>query len=679
MRRLHGARLGAAGLALLAGGIALALSVWLFPFHSVNHDEAVYLQQAAMLLDGQLFLRPPVPEAFRPWFFVRDGARLYPKYAPVTAAIFAAGELLGSYRLALGAVAAAATGLSYAVVAECFDRRTGLLAAALLVASPLFLVQSATFLPYLPTTTLNLAFALAYLRADRTGSLWWAAAAGALIGLAFFARPYTAVLFAAPFVVHALATLRGPSPLAIRRHAATGVLGLAGVGLALGYNALVTGSPLLFPYEAFAPRDGLGFGRRALLDYEVAYTPALAFRANAEVLWLFFVRWVVAGPLGAVLAAVGLGAFLARHDRPLTDAGTRRLLLAGLAVSVVGGNLYFWGNLNLLGDLARPADGLGHYLGPYYHVDLLLPTVAFAAHGSLLVAAGGRQSLSRRLGPERARRVGLAGLVLLAAVGGGATVTIAADPIADNRAVTERLATAYAPFEDGGPTNAVVFLPTPHGDWLNHPFQALRNDPSYDGPTLYAIEERPFAVADAFPERRLYRYRYDGVWAPTAGESVEGRLRPVRVVEGERLELRTAITLPPGVETVSIRLTAGDENSFYAANRSGPSLEFRLVVGPGEATLRGDVSPIDRPAVGVGDAEAVTVEVFGERADTSGISYRIELPVETGSSVRAMSPRERVCTSPLRCDDGGSSSSGAARTNATIRTSLSGDRSTEPT
>ncbi|HKJ58060.1 MAG TPA: glycosyltransferase family 39 protein, partial [Halobacteriales archaeon] len=295
----------AAGLALVAGVLSVAIGVYVFPYLSVNHDEAVYLQQAAMLLEGQLYLRPPVPEAFRPWFFVRDGAAFYPKYAPVPAAMFATGELVGSARVALAVLAAAATWLTYAVVAEVFDRRRGLLAAAFLVASPLFLIQSAVFLPYLPTAVLNLLFAFAYLRADRTRSHRWAAVAGAAIGLAFFARPYTAVLFAAPFAVHALWTFRTPDRPTVLRQSVTAVLGLAGVAVTLSYNALLTGSPFVFPYEAFAPLDGLGFGRRALLGYSVEYTPGLALRANAEVLWTLFARWVAAGPLGTGLAALG--------------------------------------------------------------------------------------------------------------------------------------------------------------------------------------------------------------------------------------------------------------------------------------------------------------------------------------------------------------------------------------
>ena len=100
------------------------------------------------------------------------------------------------------------------------------------------------------------------------------------------------------------------------------MLGLLGVGLTLAYNAVVTGSPWLFPYQAFAPLDGLGFGHREILAHDVDYTPALALRANAEVLRLFFAEWIAGGLLGAALAAVGLATPLYRSGSKLYPCHT---------------------------------------------------------------------------------------------------------------------------------------------------------------------------------------------------------------------------------------------------------------------------------------------------------------------------------------------------------------------
>ncbi|MFC7138199.1 hypothetical protein ACFQRB_20445, partial [Halobaculum litoreum] len=80
---------------------------------------------------------------------------------------------------------------------------------------------------------------------------------------------------------------------------------------ALGYNAVVTGDPFVFPYLAFAPEDGVGFGERAILGHEVDYTVDLALEANALVLETLFTDWVVAGAVGTAVAAGGVALALA--------------------------------------------------------------------------------------------------------------------------------------------------------------------------------------------------------------------------------------------------------------------------------------------------------------------------------------------------------------------------------
>ncbi|WP_232701677.1 glycosyltransferase family 39 protein [Halobacterium wangiae] len=636
-------------LAVVAAVLAFAVSTLLFPYHSTNHDEAVYLQQAAMLLDGQLFLRPPVAEAFRPWFFVESASGLYPKYAPPTAALFALGELAGSFSYALPAVAAANVALLYGVVREAFDHRTGVVAAVALLCSPLFLVQSGLFLPYAPTTMLNLAFALAYVRAERTGSTRWAAVAGAATGLAFFSRPYTAVLFAAPFVVHALWTLlaalheRSIGPV-VRRRSATAATGLVGVAITLGYNAVVTGSPLLFPYEAFAPLDGLGFGRRAILDYELAYTPGLAVRSNAEVVGQFLTTWGPFGALGSVLAAVG---GYATHRRGWDWV---QAVLAGVAVSVVAGNLFFWGNRNVLGSLGDPTDGLVATLGPYYHFDLLVPASVFTAVGTLAVVDAARRSLRDWVSDGRARPVALSVLVVTAAVLGVATASAAAPPVRENAELTDHYEAAYEPFEPSPPADAVVFLPGPYGDWLNHPFQPLRNDPGFDGQTVYALEERPFAVVDAYPDRDHYRYVYRGSWSPYSTRPVTPELRPVQMVSGDALAVDVRLGLPEWTESVTVTLSSGDERVYYAIDEApaGGHTDFDVVVRDGRVRL-------DGAGPGAGNASvplngSVTVDALVDGGYGAGLTYRVRLPVEaTPEGYRALTPYRELCTDLRNC------------------------------
>ncbi len=663
------ARLLAVVLAALTAGLVFALSHEVFPYHSLNHDEGVYLQQAAMLLEGRLSVSPPVPEAVRPWFFVADGSRLYPKYAPVPAAMFAVGELLGDPRLALAGIAAGCVVLLYATAAEAFDSRTGLVAAALLAVSPLFLVQSSLFLPYVPTLLLNLLFAWSYLRAARTGARTPAAVAGLAIGLAFFARPYTAVLFATPFMLHALWTLRSLEWGPAVRQATTVALGLAGVAVTLGYNAYVTGSPTTFPYQAFAPLDGPGFGYRRILDYDRVYSVPLAIEANARILGRYVTNWTPAAPLGTLAAAVGLGVTFRR----LPAVDPRKAVLAGLGLSIPLGQLFFWGTLNSLGELDRVGDGLVYFMGPYYHTGLLVPTTVFGAVGLLWLRARLRSWAvtlpnRTRLDRRQARALGAVAVLVLTLPAGALAVGAVASPLAANADVTDSYEQAYEPFEERSLAEGLVLLPDPYGDWLNHPFQALRNDPGLDEGPVYAVEERPFAVLDAVQNRPVYRYVLRGRWAPIEGTRVTGHLQRVRQVDGSAVHADIRAGVPASARGATVQLSGAETVSAGLVTDPPEPVDLTLTVHGATATLRspglsGPVSvPVDRQG-------PVELRVFVDSGTVDSFSYRVQLPVDRrNGTVRALTPALEVCRQPRLC--GGEAAyipgSGVHRPNVTL-------------
>jgi len=573
--------------------------------------------------------------------------------------------------LALVAIAAANVSLTTVVVAELFRhegrrfaRAVGLLAGGFLLLSPLFLITSSVFLAYAPTTAWNLLFATAYLRADRTRSRPLAAIAGLAIGVAFFSRPYTAMLFAMPFVVHALWTLREGRTV-VFRNALTAAGGCLGVLVALGYNAVVTGDPFTFPYAAFAPLDGIGFGERAILGHTEQYTPQLALRANARVLAAFFGRWAVAGAFGTVLAALGTVLALVA---PRRQRNARTAVLAGLFVSIPVGNVFFWGNLNVLGALESPGDGLLAFLGPYYHFDLLVPVAAFAAYAGVRGTLGLRRTVQNRFDTRQARAVVAACLLVVSAGLAGATVTAIDEPLDRNRNVTAEYEPAYQPFENRSVENAIVFLPTPYGDWLGHPFQALRNDPDFEGSIVYAVAERQFAVVDAYPNRTYYRYVYDGTWAPTDGDAVDARLRPIEVHEGDRLALDGRFGIPDSPESVSVRLASGDEQTYYASSPTNGSLDLRLVAGE-RARLTGNVTAVNGSTVPIDGQDSLTLSVFVDEGPAGGFGYRLVMPLDgEGNDLRVLPPTTEICPD-FRCS-GGHGTVGTTRPGVFVETAL---------
>lgn len=629
--------------ALLGGLITLVVAVHVFPHHSLNDDEGVYLTQAAMLAEGHLFLRPgPLAGLVRPWFFVateRAGdLALYSKYTPPTAALLAPFVALGVPHLALGLVGAGVAGVAYGLAARAFDRRTGVVAGLLLVGSPLYLFTTGAFLSYAPAALLNGGFALAYLWATDEGSRRPAALAGILVGLAFFTRPYTAVLFALPFVGHALLTLwRAGSwrdrsvPLVV----AAG--GLVGVAATLGYNTLVTGAPLTFPYQAFAPADGLGFGQHRLLEYEETYTPALAAQTTAENLDLL-ARFVAFGPLGVLLAVVGAAlALQEREGHPTVP------LLVAVVPCVVLGEAYFWGTLNGL------RNGLFELLGPYYHYDLLLPVAVFGAHAVVRTAEGVRETLAA---PDRPRtRLAVTVLVVVAVpVAGVAEYQAVAAPYEDNRERTTDLAAAYEPTLDREFDDALVFHPTPYGDWSAHPFQRFRNGPGFDGDAVYVFDEGPaddWRAVDA-TDRRPYRYTYRGTWGPGSGDPVDPALLPLRVVEGP-VDATTTLGVPRGAAAASVRVETREGYARYRLPGEGETVvDWRIGtrVRVESAPVRGGTPP----AVPQGPSEVDLVVTYATSSGATA-TYRQEVTVDRdGGSVRVLWPPEtRVCRLTTEC------------------------------
>ena len=696
LARVDRLTVGAALVAVAAGAVTFALAATVFEHHSFNHDEGVYLTQAALLLDGQLaFHAGALADAFRPWFFVQDGGRLYPKYGPVPAAMYAVSMgAFGEPRVTLAAVAAGNAALVYLLGSMSFDRRVGLAAAVLFAASPMAVVTSSVFLPYAPTTFFNLLFAVAYVRSVRDRSTPAAGLAGVAVGLAFFARPYTAVLFAAPFIAHALwrvgsaVAAEGPSlpspPDPVRRHGLTALLGSLFVGVTLAYNLRVTGTLLTFPYEAFAPTDGPGFGDRRILAHSETYTPTLALESNGYALWYLATRWVAAGPLGAALALAG-GALAARRwsdgrralpaaldsrETARTAPADRRFertagaLLCGVAVSVVAGNLFFWGTNNLLATFSDPTDGLVSGFGPFYHFDLLVPLSVF---GGVAVVAGyeaagrARAGLASRRSPDAAWTVAAAALVLFGGAA-GAAVAVAA-PLDGHAAQADKHETAYAPVDETAFDDALVFLPTPYGEWLGHPFQSLRNEPGLDGAAVYALDRDPvedFAVLDAYPNRNLYRYGYQGEWTPDPDRHVAPKLEPLAVRSGASVAAETAVGVPDRVDRVRLRLetdrgtpdAAGAERATAVVTDPDDSLSVDWSVAPDGARLAA-APDAAVPVAPDGDVVAVTATLVAP--DGSTFTYRQEATVRVdGDRVEVVWPPERsVCRLTTECGTAG--------------------------
>jgi hypothetical protein len=211
---------------------------------------------------------------------------------------------------------------------------------------------------------------------------------------------------------------------------------------------------------------------------------------------------------------------------------------------------------------------------------------------------------------------------------------------------------------------------------LNHPFQALRTDPGFDGPVVYALDDRPFAVVDAFPDRTPYRYAFRGAWAPFEGSPSAARLQRLRVVSGSGVTLEAVLGIPPGARSVTVRLGTDDGSAYYVrdagSGRNGTRrLDLRVRVAERSVALGGDVRGVGNTSLGLGAADTARVTAFVDYA-AGGFSYRLDIPTRTdGEGVRALSPRVEYCRNARACGGAAAYVPGAAPKGVFVRTNLS--------
>ena len=368
-------------------------------------------------------------------------------------------------------------GVTFLLACEVLgDRRQALLAAVLLVASPVFLLQSATFLTYTSGLVLLELFAWCALRVCRTSRPLWFMAAGLTGGVSFFARSYDATLFALPLV--AFIVLEGWSERrGLLRHLGWMAAGAAApLGALLAFNRAATGRVLRSPFGLLDASDSIGFGNHRIYptDPYLHFTPREGLLGLLRQLGLTGF-WCFGGLVLLGLAVFALG-HCDRHDPRCW------LALAGAMIPV--GYFFFWG------DYGATIFGAPRYLGPYYYLPALAPIVVLGAAGYTKLWRTDRLVAALAA-------IGMAALSLFVVAR-----TIHTDALlsADDRRLNHALTSAHL-------NHALVFLPPLAGPELLIPFGTAMNHYGYTGNVVYALDQGPAAdavVAADFPDRRPY-------------------------------------------------------------------------------------------------------------------------------------------------------------------------------
>jgi hypothetical protein len=343
----NGPRVDRMVLGLAAGVtiVAAALNWLAYEVHPHVPDEVVYLLQARYLAEGQLSMPlPPVPAGFNIDLLHYEATRFYSPVPPGWPFVLAVGAWLGVPWLVNPVLGGVAVILAYLLLSEFLPGPTARLATVLLATSPWFLFMSMNFMTHTLSLVCAVGAALGVARARRSGKWTAALVGGMLAGVVSLVRPLEGLVTAGLIGLWSLGA-RGRR-FRLAPSVAFGVGALAIGALVRPYNALLTGSPNVFPIMAYTDKyyepgsNAMGFGANRGLGWPgldpfpghgpidvVVNTLLNAAQTNVELL-----GW----PLGG-LAVLAFGAALGwkRFDR--VDAWLA-LAIAG----VVGAHAFYW-------------------------------------------------------------------------------------------------------------------------------------------------------------------------------------------------------------------------------------------------------------------------------------------------------------------------------------------------
>ena len=349
-------------------GILAALLVTQFIFEGLPHieDELAYAWQAKVIARGQLTIPSPShPSSYLVPFVVDYHGQRFGKYPLGWPVLLAVAVRLGLRSWLNPLLAGLGVWLTYRLGKRLFTERIGLLAAALTVISPFFLMNSGSLLSHSFGLVLSAAFTLAWLDAfcDPTASRKWlpTMVAGLTLGILALTRPLTAVGVALPFGLHGLHLLLRGNPPTRRRLLALGGLVVLLVSLYPLWQYAVTGDPFLNPYTLWWKYDTIGFGPEHGW-MKGGHTLLHALNNASQSLWAgcgdLFGWW----RLSWIFLPFGMWA--TRHNR-------RGWLVGGVFLSLVILYLAYWIGAELF--------------GPRYYYEALFSLTLFSAAGVALL------------------------------------------------------------------------------------------------------------------------------------------------------------------------------------------------------------------------------------------------------------------------------------------------------
>ena len=476
-------------LALFVLAIAsyIAGTWWLFDGIPRLDDEVSALFQGRIFASGRLTLPAPQPPEFFRVFGNIDGTSGYDHlcsmYPPGHPALLSLGVLAGMPWIVNPLLGGGLVVLIAELGRQLYDRRTGRLAGILALFSPFLFILSSTHLSHVPTAFFCALCMWAVVRLLRTRGWGYGALAGFAMGMAFLCRPLTALVVGAVIGLAPLWYWRR-SLSRWRAVAAALLLAALGVAVLLAYQHVATGDCLTSGHE-------VGMGRRArfgfgTIDWARTHTVEIGAAHSARRMQALN-EDVLGWPLPAYFFAL-LPFLLARARKE--DVW---LLLPSLGLLLV-------------------------FMAYWYYEQYFPARYIFAAVPMLLVLAArgctaAHAALEGRSAwtPAAVPAAIAAGILFNLCVFLPERTAIYGETYADVETVLPRVLAAH------DLSGSVLFMDSvdrlkDHTDPFNDFYATgfMLNDLDFAGDIVFArnLKERNRALAERFPDRDYYLYRY---------------------------------------------------------------------------------------------------------------------------------------------------------------------------
>lgn len=254
--------------ALLAVLISAGVATWVNEGLAQLEDEYAYLWGAQIIADGHLSIpSPPQAQDFFIPFIVDHQGQRFSKYPLGWPVVLSFGERFDAREWVNPLLAGLAVWLIYILGKKTLGQNVGIIAAGLILASPLLLTYSGSYLSHTWGLVLSLALALSWLDVideDQDANLCWAGlpvfSAGFSVGVLLLSRPWTALGVATPFAIHGIILLWRGSNILRKRILTVGIIAILIGSLHFVWQFALTGDPWQNPYHLWWPYDKIGFG-----------------------------------------------------------------------------------------------------------------------------------------------------------------------------------------------------------------------------------------------------------------------------------------------------------------------------------------------------------------------------------------------------------------------------------